>query len=78
MVNIIILQTSVSITEISECHTCKRKGHISLKCHQKIPGKPPVSSKSKQAEAKPNKSFKKKKKSSRIKFVDTQASGPES
>ena len=44
----------------------KRKGHISPKCPQKISSKPP--------EAKQNKSFKKKKKSSRIKFVDTQGS----
>ena len=60
--------------KLSECHIFKRKGHISPKCPQKISSKPPASSKPKQAEAKQNKSFKKKKKSSRIKFVDTQGS----
>ena len=60
--------------KLSECHICKRKGHISPKCPQKISSKPPASSKLKQAVAKQNKSFKKKKKSSRIKFVDTQGS----
>ena len=64
--------------KLSECHICKRKGHISPKCPQKISSNPPASSKPKQAEAKQNKSFKKKKKSSRIKFVDTQASSSES
>ena len=64
--------------KLSECHTCKRKGHISPKCPQKFPGKPLVSSKPKQAGAKQNKSFRKKKKSSTIKFVDTQASSSES
>ncbi|KAK2566246.1 hypothetical protein P5673_009718 [Acropora cervicornis] len=60
--------------KLLECHICKRKGHISPKCPQKISSKPPASSKPKQAEAKQNKSFKKKKKSSRIKFIDTQGS----
>ena len=44
--------------KLSECHTCKGKAHISPKCPQKIPGKLPVTSKPKQAEAKQNKSFK--------------------
>ena len=51
--------------KLSECHTCKRKGQ-------------PASSQPKQAEANQNKSLKKEKKSSRIKFVDTQASSSES
>ena len=62
----------------SECHTCKRKGHIGPKCPQKIPGKPPASSKPKHAKAKQNESFNKMKKSSRIIFVDTQESSSKS
>ena len=56
--------------KLSECHTCKRKGHISPKCSQKIPGKPLVLSKPKHAEAKEKETrvLRKKKKGSRIKF----------
>ncbi|KAK2547660.1 hypothetical protein P5673_032317, partial [Acropora cervicornis] len=44
---------------------------------KKIPGKPPASSKPKQAKAKQNESLNKMKKSSRITFVDTEASSSE-
>ena len=56
--------------KLSECHTCKRKGHISPKCPQKIPGKPLVFSKPKHAEAKEKETrvLRKKKEGSRIKF----------
>ncbi|KAK2567973.1 hypothetical protein P5673_007873 [Acropora cervicornis] len=53
--------------QLQECFRCGKHNHSP-------DNKPPASSKPKQAEAKQNKSFKKKEKSSRIKFVDTQGS----
>ena len=52
----------------SECHTCKKMGHISPKCPQRSSAKSSASNKPKPA----------KKKNSRIKFVDTRDSSSES
>ena len=52
----------------SECHTCKKMGHISPKCPQRSSAKSSASNKPKPG----------KKKNSRIKFVDTRDSSSES
>ena len=70
MVIKIITQTSVSIS--FQNALLARERDISPKCPQKITGKLSVPNKPKQADAKVNKGFKKKKSNSRIKFVGTQ------
>ena len=63
----------------SECHICKKKGHISPKCPEKGKGatskedstKSAIQNKPKSKKSKDAK-FKKKKRNSKIKFVDTQ------
>ena len=52
----------------SECHTCKRKGHISPQCPQKKSAKSPAKGKPKQPKAKQGK---KKKKDSKIRLLGT-------
>ena len=52
----------------SECHTCKRKGHISPQCPQKKSAKSPAKGKPKQPKTKQGK---KKKKDSRIQLLGT-------
>ena len=63
----------------SECHICKKKGHISPKSHDKGKGatskedstKSAIQNKSKSKKKSKDAKFKKKKRTSKIKFVDT-------